>query len=93
VSVLYRRCLAGARTDRTWLPAAGVADPPTADWAALHAALSRQTPVAAHEASAALSGAFRDLLGSLIGPALTQQLLHPAPALPTSGSSAQDTTP
>jgi len=93
VTVLYRRCLVSVGIDRTWLPAATAADLPENDWAALHASVSRQSPKEASEACAALFVAFRGLLSSLIGPTLTEQLLHPVSALPPTGSAEQDTLP
>lgn len=93
VSTLYRRCLVSVRVDQTWLPSASANDPPADDWLVLHAAVSRQTVDTASEACMALSMEFHDLLGSLIGPSLTEQLLHPVSALPSTGSADQDTLP
>ncbi len=93
VTVLYRRCLVSVGIDRTWLPSVTAADLPEDDWTVLHAAVSRQTAKEASEACASLFVAFQDLLGSLIGPALTEQLLHPVSALSSTGSAAQDTFP
>jgi len=93
VTVLYRRCLASVGVTRTWLPATTAADLPQDDWAMLHASVSRQTANEASEACSALFAAFRDLLGSLIGPTLTEQLLQPVSALPSIASAEQDTLP
>ena len=93
VTVLYRRCLVSVGVDRTWLPAVTAADLPENDWTVLHASVSRQTAKEASEACAWLFVAFRDLLGSLIGPSLTEQLLRPVSALPPTGSAEQDTSP
>ena len=93
VTVLYRRCLVSVGATRTWLPPVTAADPPQNDWTVLHASVSRQTAIEASEACNALFAAFRDLLGSLIGPSLTEQLLQPVSALPSIGSAEQDTLP
>lgn len=93
VTALYRRCLASVGATRTWLPAASAADPPHNDWSVLHASVARQTPGEASDACEALFDAFRDLLGSLIGPSLTEQLLPPVSALPPTGSAERDTLP
>ena len=93
VTVLYRRCLVSVGATRTWLPAVTAADPPQNDWTVLHASVSRQTAIEASEACTALFAAFRDLLGSLIGPSLTEQLLQPVSALPSTGRAEQDTLP
>ena len=93
VTMLYRRCLAGVGIERTWLPAVTAADLPENDWTVLHASLSRQTPKEASAACASLFVAFRGLLGSLIGPSLTEQLLHPVSSLPSTSSADQDTLP
>jgi hypothetical protein len=93
VTVLYRRCLVSVGATRTWLPAVTAADLPQNDWTVLHASVSRQTANEASEACTALFATFRDLLGSLIGPSLTEQLLQPVSALPSTGSAEQDTLP
>lgn len=93
VTALYRRCLVSVGVDRTWLPSVTAEDLPENDWTALHASMSRQTPTEASEAGASLFLSFRHLLGSLIGPSLTEQLLHPVSALPPNGSAEQDTLP
>ena len=93
VTVLYRRCLVSVGATRTWLPAATAADLPQNDWSVLHASVSRQTANEASDACTALFTAFRELLGSLIGPSLTEQLLQPVSALPSTGSAEQDTLP
>jgi len=90
VTALYRRCLVSAGDKRTWLPPVAAADSPTSDWPALHACLSRRTAIEAAEACTFLFVTFRDLLGSLLGPLLTEQLLRPVSALPPTGSAVQD---
>jgi hypothetical protein len=67
------------------------ADLPENDWAVLHASVSRQPTREASEACASLFIAFRDLLVSLIGPSLTEQLLRPVSAHTPNGSAEQDT--
>ena len=93
VTVLYRRCLISAGLEHTWLPSVAAADLPQNDWKVLHASVSRQTPEDASEACDSLFVSFRGLLGSLIGPSLTEQLLRPASAHPSTGSADQDTLP
>jgi hypothetical protein len=93
VTVLYRRCLVSVGIDRTWLPSVTAADLPENDWTTLHAAVSRQSAGEASDACASLFVALRDLLGSLIGPSLAEQLLRPVSALPPIGSAAKDTHP
>jgi hypothetical protein len=93
VTALYRRCLVSVGATRTWLPAVTAADLPQNDWAVLHASVSRQTVNEASEACTALFAAFRDLLASLIGPSLTEQLLQPVSALPSTGRAEQETLP
>jgi hypothetical protein len=93
VTVLYRRCLVCVGVTHTWLPAVTAADLPQNDWAVLHASVSRQAPKEAFDACTALFDAFRELLGSLIGPSLTEQLLQPVSALPSTGRAEQDTLP
>jgi len=93
VTMLYRRCLVSMGVDRTWLPSVTAADVPENDWTVLHASMSRQTVKEASEAAASLSLAFQELLGSLIGPTLTEQLLRPVSTIPPNGSAEQDTPP
>ncbi len=93
VTALYRRCLLAVAVERTWLPNGAIDDPYADDWRMLHAALSHQTLDAASDACTALSLEFRDLLGSLIGPSLTEQLMRPVSALPSTISADQDRFP
>jgi hypothetical protein len=93
VTMLYRRCLVSVGIDRTWLPGVTAVDLPENDWTVLHASLSRQTAKEACEACESLFVAFSDLLGSLIGPSLTEQLLHPVSAHPPTRSAEQDNSP
>ena len=93
VTTLYRRCLTSVGTTCTWLPAVNDGDSPTNDWSVLHAAVSRQSPAEAAEACGTLFVTFRDLLGSLIGPPLTEQLLRPVAALGFFGPAEQDALP
>jgi hypothetical protein len=93
VTVLYRRCLVSVGVKRAWLPPVTADDSPANDWSVLHASLSRQTANEAAEACTSLFVTFRDLLGSLLGPSLAEQLLGPVSALLPTGSAAQDTLP
>jgi hypothetical protein len=93
VTALYRRCLVSVGVDHTWLPSVTAADLPDNDWTVLHASMSRQTAEQAAQACASLFVSFQELLGSLIGPSLTEQLLHPVSAPPFHGSAEQDPLP
>ncbi len=89
VRVLYRRCLVAAAVRHPWLPATTLDEATADDWAMLHATMSLQSPVEAARACAELFTSFRDLLGSLIGPSLTDRLLRPATTLEPGGPAAQ----
>lgn len=93
VTVLFRRCLVSVGVNRTWLPSITAADLPENDWTVLRASVSRQTAAEASDACASLFMSFQNLLGSLIGPSLTEQLLHPVSAFLPNGSAEQDTPP
>lgn len=77
LEALYRRSLYLARTA---FPCLADAEPRLAggsDFEALHTMLARQSDTDAAGASAHLLQTFHDLLASLIGQPLTQQLLRP----------------
>lgn len=92
-AALYRRSLHLARTDYPWLDAAydGAVQP--GDYTALGTALSQQSAADATQAHEATLRIFQDLLADLIGRSLTQRLLQAAWEPPSSGHSAQDTSP
>jgi len=93
VAALYKRSLHLVAPDHPWLARLKEADPPAVDAAALRSALAQQDAAAAAAGGGALLQTFQELLASLVGPSLTGRLLAAAWALPTSGLSAQDTSP
>ncbi len=93
VAALYQRSVLLCRAQHPSLTLASADAPHHIDLAALHAALLRQLPVAAEAASAAALQTFFDLLGQLIGHALTERLIGPAPLSSSTGPAVQDATP
>ncbi|HET6603420.1 MAG TPA: hypothetical protein VFG21_04280 [Xanthomonadaceae bacterium] len=93
VAALYKRSLFLIGPDHPWLTRLQEADASAVDAAALRSALAQQDTAAAATAGGALLQTFQELLASLVGPSLTGRLLAAAWALPTSGPSAQDTSP
>ena len=76
VAALYKRSVHLASRTHPWLAeAAEDAEQPLLTFASLHAVLERQSQTQATEGGHHLLQVFRDLLASLIGPALTGQLL------------------
>ena len=95
VAALYRRSLHLASRQHAWMAAAAdESQHPLMGFEALRGALEQQINGEAAGAGHHLMQTFRDLLASLIGPALTGQLLGPvwanpptpAPAPPTQDS-------
>lgn len=76
VAALHRRSLHLAARSHPWLAGAMADDPASQDWAILKALLSRQTSADAAAGGAAFLQSFNDLLGSLVGPSLTERLLR-----------------
>ena len=91
VVLLYKRSLNLVGPAHTWL--ASLHDPSheTMDLAALDAAFSQQGSAQAATAGGVLLQTFHQLLSSLIGPSLTEQLLRPVWVDFSGGPSAQDT--
>jgi hypothetical protein len=93
VAALYNRSLRLAATTHPWL-ANGHADALAAiDVTALRADLLQQTAAEAAAAGSALFRSFEQLLASLVGPALTAQLLQSVWTHPAVSPPAQDDTP
>lgn len=92
-AALYKRSRYLLRVEYPWLAAIDDAVPEPDGFAALHHALIRQPDAIAAAANGALVRTFCDLLTSLIGESLTQQLLGPVLDHPSSGSAAQENAP
>jgi hypothetical protein len=91
---LYRRTLFLASETHPWLAAAYAVAAEPGDFSALRAALSRQDAAAAAAAQEQMLQTLRRLLHQLIGPPLTERLLHAVwAAFPSSGNAAPDTLP
>lgn len=94
VAVLYMRSLHIINAAHPWLEGSGHGEMQTAmDLVGLRAKLIQQGNVEAAATGGALLRTFYELLASLIGPALTEQLLRSVWANPLSGPPAQDSSP
>jgi len=92
VVALYKRSLYLTGRTHPWL--AGTHEGAQAlDLAALKPVVARQSSAEAALGSRALLQTFNQLLGSLIGPSLTERLLRSALANASSGPPVQDTPP
>jgi len=93
VSALYRRSLFLSHAEYPWLPGVheGALDP--VEFAELQEAIALRPAAEAQAATDALIKTFRELLADLIGPALTERLLRPAPAPTSHGHPVQDNLP
>ena len=89
-SALYHRSLKLCAARHPWLAADMPSPMAPADTELLRAALLQQTPAEAAAGASALFQTFRDLLASLVGAALTEQLLQPVWAPPSAADPAQD---
>ena len=76
VAALYRRSLHVTAAAWPWLAGLSVDVAPSLDLDPLKAALSQQSSAHAAAAGGALLRTFHELLASLIGPSLTDQLLR-----------------
>lgn len=92
-AALYRRSVHLVRQSHPWLAPANGAPAEPGDFETLHAALKQQTGPQAAAAHDAVLQTFHDLLAELIGRTLTQRLLQAAWDAPTTGDTAQDTSP
>lgn len=83
VAALYQRCLQSTARAHVWLapasdgPQEGPGSAASAGMATLRAAFAQQSPAEAMAGGTAFLLSFFELLGSLIGLALTEQLLQP----------------
>jgi hypothetical protein len=93
VAALYKRSLHLAARSHVWLASPQEGVPNSIDLEALTSVLAQRSSAEAAAAGGQLLQTFHDLLTTLIGPSLTEQLLRSAWAPFLSGSSAQDTTP
>jgi len=93
VAALYERSLYLSGLSHPWLAATREGVQTTVDLPALKSALSQQSSANAAAAGGTLLQTVYELLASLIGPSLTERLLHPVWARLSSGLPAQDTTP
>lgn len=93
VAALYKRSLHLAGRTHVWLASAQEGVPSSMDIAALTSLLAQRSSAEAATAGGLLLQTFHNLLTTLVGPSLTEQLLRSVWATFLSGSSAQDTTP
>ena len=93
VAALYKRSLHVTGLTHAWLAGAQEGAPHSMDVATLTSRLAQQTSADAAAGGALLLQTFYDLLTTLVGPSLTEQLLRSVWATFLSGPSAQDTTP
>jgi len=93
VAALYKRSLHLTTRTHPWLAGAQESVSDSVDVASLTSLLAKQTSAEAAAAGARLLQTFHDLLATLVGPSLTEQLLRSVWANFLSGPSAQDTTP
>lgn len=98
VAALYKRSLYLTRAGHSCLAAVYDGDLAPGRYAGLQEALALQSPAVALAAHGALLKTFEDLLGNLIGPSLTDQLIRPAldvqPGdIHSDGDAVQDASP
>lgn len=93
VAALYKRSIHLTISRHAWLSPCSDGAPDAMDLAVLKAVLERQAAGQAAAGGGALLEALRELVGTLIGPKLTEQLLAPAWVPFFGGSSAQDSPP
>ena len=93
VALLYRRSLLQCVPAHPWLKGASQADGTNLDLAPLHAALTELSSGQAAAAGGEVLQAFYELLASLIGPHLTEQLLKPVWEHPLHGTNTQEPAP
>lgn len=93
VALLYKRSLHLIGPAHPWLADANAGLRTAMDLAALKSVLVQQTGVHAAAAGGEILQTFYELLASLVGPSLTDQLLRSVWANTFSGPPAQDPTP
>ena len=91
VVALYKRSLHLTAKTHPWLAGTHEGVQATLDLAALKATLAQRSSADAALGGNALLQTFHQLLCSLVGPSLTERLLRPVWADPSSGPPAQDT--
>lgn len=92
VASLYKRSLHLTSPAHPWLAVLQEGFQGTMDLAALQSVLTQQEEADAAAGGGDLLRTFYELLASLVGPSLTDRLLHSIWADPTSGPHAQDTS-
>jgi hypothetical protein len=92
VASLYRRSLHLTSPAHPWLAVLQGDLQAAMDLTALQSLLTQQGEAAAAAGGGELLQTFYELLASLVGPSLTDRLLHSIWADPTSGPHAQDTS-
>lgn len=92
VASLYKRSVHLVAPAHPWLAGLLEGEGADMDLAALNASISKQGSADAAAAGDVLLHTFQTLLVSLIGPALTRQLLRPVWANSSSGAPAQETS-
>jgi hypothetical protein len=80
VAALYKRSLHLASSVHPWLAVLREGDPTTVDLSALESIIMQQTGAQAADGTRHLLQTFHQLLGSLVGPSLTERLLRPVRA-------------
>lgn len=90
MAALYQRSLHLARAQFPWLPGAGQGPLAACEFDTLSAALAAQSNTQAAAAATALLLVFRELMSTLLGEQLTEQLLRPVLAHPSRGRAAKD---
>jgi hypothetical protein len=93
VAALYNRSLKLTQRAYPWVAIGHQGQLAAADPAALKVTLVQQAATEAAAGGSALFGAFHGLLSSLVGPALTEQLLSSVWAHSSAVASAQDPSP
>lgn len=93
VASLYKRSLHITSAAHPWLAGTHDGLPTVMDLAPLQAALSHQSSVDAATSGGALLHTFHELLASLVGRSLTEQLLHSVWADAASRAPAQEISP
>lgn len=93
MAALYQRSLHLTRQQFPWLPVAEQGPLGACDFGTLRAALAAQSNEHAAAGATALLLAFRELMSTLLGEQLTEQLLRPVLAHPSRGRAAKDNLP
>ena len=92
VAALYKRSLHLASSAHPWLAELREGDPTTIDLSALKSVVAQQTGALAALGGNAVLQTFYQLVGSLVGPSLTERLLRSVWADSPGGAPLPDTT-